>query len=283
MTAVNETHLNNVPWKLYVATYSASIPTLTAWTNDNTVASYIDANLTFQRLASVIDLNESIDTTANQITVDADECDTWTIYKSSRYVTSISATWFEWNNPSANAIMLGLTDLNVAGAPVAWASQVVASWAWSYNVPIRLANKHGAWLATINSVTGGTNWALVVNVDYIKVVDSEGYTTITIIDSATVTTQSQTITINYDYTPTATKYQSYIQNNKELPRLVVKLVTCPDENSKTDTYYYVDASLSSALVKNFIDPSRAWDLTWSEIWFEVSKWGYRIHAGTRAV
>lgn len=95
---------------------------------------------------------------------------------------------------------------STAATIVSGAEQVVASGAWGYNDFIKITNQNGDLSAiTINSVTGGTNGALVAGTDYFAGTNSNGESGIFVIDSTTVTTEAQTITINYDYTPVAKK------------------------------------------------------------------------------
>lgn len=103
-----------------------------------------------------------------------------------------------------DAGMVTLT--TVAGTEVAGASQVVASGDWSYNTFIEIDNQMGDGTApTINSVTGGTDGALVEDTDFYVGQNEQGAWGIFIIDSTDVTTLDQTITVNYDYTPNASK------------------------------------------------------------------------------
>lgn len=93
-----------------------------------------------------------------------------------------------------------------AGTLDAGAIQTVDSGDWGYNDPIRVENQNGDGSAlTINSVTGGTDGLLVSGTDYYEGTDEFGRTVITIIDSATVTTEAQDMVIDYDYTPSASR------------------------------------------------------------------------------
>lgn len=90
----------------------------------------------------------------------------------------------------------------VDGTPVAGAEQEVESGAWSFSNVILLENQNGDGSEpTINSVTLGTDGAIVADTDYFTVKLAEVGWGIYIVDSATVTTESQSVTINYDYTP----------------------------------------------------------------------------------
>ena len=94
---------------------------------------------------------------------------------------------------------------SIAAAPVAGASHVIAAGAWLFSkfIPHEKQNGNGT-APTIVSVTGSVDGALVAGADYerVKVGDLWG---ILVKDSATVTTEAQSITIVYDYTPSAKK------------------------------------------------------------------------------
>jgi hypothetical protein len=94
----------------------------------------------------------------------------------------------------------------VAAAKVSGVVQTVASGDWAYNKFIKIGNQNGDGSAiTVNSVAAGTDGALVANTDYYVGQNDEGQYGIYIIDSAKVTTVNQSLTINYDYTPAASK------------------------------------------------------------------------------
>jgi hypothetical protein len=118
---------------------------------------------------------------------------------------TIDLTVQELNADAIVKLMGGLVDKEtVAGTPVAGASQVVASGGWGYNDFILIENQNGDGSAiTVNSVTGGTDGALVSGTDFFEGTNDAGQYGVFVIDSATVTTESQTMTIDYDYTPNA--------------------------------------------------------------------------------
>jgi len=94
----------------------------------------------------------------------------------------------------------------VAGVIVNNATQLIVSGDWNYNKFIKIANQNGDGSAiTIDSVTGGTDGLLVEDTDYYTGQNEAGEYGIFIIDSTDVTTLAQNITIQYDYTPNASK------------------------------------------------------------------------------
>ena len=134
-----------------------------------------------------------------------------------------------------------MTTTDVAGTPVAGATQVVASGSWSFNGITLIENQNGdGTVPTVNSVTAATDGLLVENTDYIVVQQgSEGWGII-ILDSATVTTESQNYTIDYDYTPSAGKILTAGTSSVVLSRGWIRL------------RHYTDTALTTYDVETFI-------------------------------
>lgn len=93
-----------------------------------------------------------------------------------------------------------------AGSLVNNYSQVEAANSWAYNTFIKFdyQNSDGTCV-NIDSVTAGTDGALVLNTDYITHQSADGSWGIMLIDGTKLTTLNQTITIQYDYTPAVSK------------------------------------------------------------------------------
>ena len=119
---------------------------------------------------------------------------------------SLNMTIQEINPTTLNVLMSGITEIeNIAGSLVSGASQAVTATNWTYNDPITVENQNGDLSAlSITSITGSVDGLLVSGTDYFTGTAADGKTIITIIDSTTVTTETQTMTIIYDYTPNAT-------------------------------------------------------------------------------
>ena len=83
------------------------------------------------------------------------------------------------------------------------ASQVKASGAWEYDVPFELEGQNADGTApSITSITGSVDGVIATPADYSLVkYNSTGKWSVMIIDSVTVTTEVQTMTVLYDYTP----------------------------------------------------------------------------------
>lgn len=112
----------------------------------------------------------------------------------------------------------------VAGTLVSNYPYVVPSGSWNYDKFIELDHQNAdGSKPTIDSVVGSVNGALVLNTDYYVVKNEAGAWGIVVIDSATVTTEAQSITITYDYTPAASRYLSTGGDPIEIKPKVLRL------------------------------------------------------------
>ena len=110
---------------------------------------------------------------------------------------------------------------NTAGTLVSGASQVVAADSYAFNQFIKIENQNGDGGAiTVNSVTAGTDGLLVADTDYYVGQNANGEYGIFILDSVTVTTVSQTQTIDYDYTPNASKTLTAVDSALKVEKVV---------------------------------------------------------------
>ena len=93
---------------------------------------------------------------------------------------------------------------NIAGTLVSAEAQIVASGDWAFNDFIKFEHQNGDGSAIIvNSVTGGTDGLLTVDDDYYAGKNENGEYGIFVIDGIIATTEDQSLTIGYDYTPNA--------------------------------------------------------------------------------
>ena len=123
------------------------------------------------------------------------------------------------------------TTTNIAGSLVSGAAQTVASGNWSFDKFIEIENQNGDGSAiTINSVTLGTDGALVADTDYFVIKNAQNKYGIYIIDSATVTTEAQDVVINYDYTPNASVRMTP-QTGGIAPTYVVQFTNTDDDGN----------------------------------------------------
>jgi hypothetical protein len=163
------------------------------------------------------------------------------------HINTVTFNWAELDLTNLNAIRGGIdTYSTVAAAPVAGAEQVIPANAWAYKKFIKIEHQNGDGSAiTVNSVTGGTDGALVENTDYYVGQNSIGEYGIYVIDSATVTTTNQILTINYDYTPNASKVLK-TGGKVEIAPKVVRLTNVNEDGKKFQITIY-KASNSSGI------------------------------------
>jgi hypothetical protein len=130
-----------------------------------------------------------------------------------------------WNLQNVSKLTGGMfTYSAVAGTPVAGATQTASSGSWAYNKFILIENQnYNVTAITVNSVTGGTDGLLTVDVDYYVGQNSKGQYGVFIIDSVNVTTTAQDMVIDYDYTPSTGKVITAGTTSVVLSRFIVRL------------------------------------------------------------
>jgi len=257
MTATNSKALSVNPWIIEVASYSSSITTLADdMTNADTVRSELDA-LSYERLASIIDLQVSENYWANVVKIEAD--DNWVIYSSTKPEMTISWTRYEVLELDAINKLTGKNILQVAW----WTVNVTweALWTgWTVWQPIKLLNKNGADTIVTNIVIDADTVALVSWTDYATYVGNWvngelGYTYI-----VPITAQAWVLDADYDYVPTASSYIGVNVKSREIPRLVVRITSIDSATSKVKVYYFIDCWFEWELITWFLDVNRASDL-----------------------
>lgn len=170
---------------------------------------------------------------------------------------TLSAELFNIDYDNISALNDGLfTKATVAASPVAGATQTIASGSWSYDGFIAIENQNGDGSEiTVNSVTLGTDGAIVEDTDFF-VMKSGGIWGIYIIDSATVTTESQSVVIDYDYTPAAnTTWSAGSSAVSITPRIVVARYT--DESGNTTDYILWAARQSNGISITLFDQAES--------------------------
>jgi len=181
-----------------------------------------------------LELTRDLQTTEEEVD---DAQGTLTIYKDE---WDISFNRVEVLTKAVSEIVYGFdTFTDVAGALVSGATQVVASGDWVYDKLMIIENQNGDGSdVTVNSVTGGTDGPLVLNTDYFVAQDALGNTCVYVIDSATVTTEAQTITIDYDYTPDAYYTQTNNTSTVEMPNLMFRAQMKNDDGKQMELIFY---------------------------------------------
>lgn len=120
----------------------------------------------------------------------------------------------------------------VPGVLVPAAIQTVLNGAWLEDQFIVLENQNGDGSAvTVNTVTGSADGLLVAGDDYEVISDSTGkFGIVLFLSGAALTTEVQDLTIDYDYTPSASKNATF--NDFGTKILKVVRMTNTDENAK---------------------------------------------------
>ncbi len=203
-----------------------------------------------------------------------------TIINKARMQGKVSFDWLEPGNAAKIAtIFKGLvTPGTVAGSIVNNYSQVVASGEWAYNtfIPFDFNDADGT-APNIDSVTLGTDGAIVVNVDYHVQQHADGRWGIVIVDSATVTTLTQTVTIQFDYTPAASQTLTGGTSQTATNRYVKIIGPSEDSDSVTREIVLEEAIATSAINLQFLDVEAANDVGVMPVTFESNKgttWTY---------
>lgn len=121
---------------------------------------------------------------------------------------TVEGELLEINLVNLNSIRGGIDSYStIAAAAVNNHSYVVASGGWAYNKFIELDfQNRDLSKITPASVTGSVDGLLALDTDYVIAQDAgTGHWGIIVIDSLKLTTQTQSMTIVYDYTPAAAK------------------------------------------------------------------------------
>lgn len=279
MTATNANYLQKVPGKFYIKTMPTlsvpySVANESALYSQFNALSWTDAD----RIASIIDLSIETETGADRVETITD--DNGTIQNGSRPAIMATATWYESGNIDIIATALGTTVTNVAGSstPVAGENKGLASAVWNPTnaAPIKLAYKNGNnTVVTSIVVKQGATYGAATTVtatDYQVSLGSDGYTYIVPI----VGGKTNTIWVDYTYTPNTSKLTSLQVAYRDLPRLLVKAVSEPDANGKVDTHYLYDCTIDGTVADQFVDLARSGELQGSEISFMTNKLGFKL-------
>lgn len=223
---------------LEIAPYSAgTVAALVASTGDG------DAIGTWVNVGSIESLKVKEDMVSTILEGDNAEEEAYV----SKHTVTISFNQREAMRAAIRAVLRGSFDVSgtpVAAAIVNGASQAVGSGAWAYNTFIPIANQNGdGSIIAITSVTGATDGALVADTDYALLKDDDGIYGIIIMDSATVTTLAQVVTIVYAYTPYASK-TFYTGGKSSLPYFMAR-ITNLDENDLMVRHWFWKCSIDS--------------------------------------
>jgi len=158
----------------------------------------------------------------------------------------VTATLHEWTLETLEKLGLG-TVTTVTATPVSGQTLNVASGAWDYSTFIPVTDQPSA---TIASVAGSTDPTLVAGTDYHVITDDEGVTGIVVLDSGTVTTTAQALTITYGYTPIESKTIK-LGGKGSTPKYIAVQLTNTNAAGKKYRYRLFRAKLSSNFEHTF--------------------------------
>jgi len=228
----------------------------------------------YTRLACVRWLVATVDTSANTVEVNADDC--WTVFSWNRPGITIEAELLEDMGVDTVELLLGwLNRTDVAWTPVSVTGE--ALWTgWVVWQPIKLANKNGDNTIVTSIVIDADATPLVLNTDYNTYVwDGQngdlGYTYI-----VPITAQAGVLDADYDYTPNASEQIEVDSSFTENALFDVKITAT--ENGKDRIITLTPARFEAPYNMNFLDVVEAGDLTGatlSFIWEKDSKLTYK--------
>lgn len=281
MAATNEKALQTVPAILEVAAYPAVAITALAANNSNAAAVIADIEgkvSSWSRVASITDL--AITRNIADGLTQADTDDNGIVFSGSRAKITVKGNWFEEGDLDSIAVILGEPYVSVAASPVTVTAEAHGT-GWTQGAPFKLTNKNGDNLTVGSIVVKEDSVALVLNTDYRTFVgDGDngdlGFTYIT-----PITAQAGVITVDYAYTPSATRYTGLDTAFRELPRLVARITTVADADGDVDTHYIVDAVSTGDLVKNLVNSARAGDVKNTPFELSVNNGGFLVSAVER--
>lgn len=224
----------------------------------------------FTRIASVRGLIANYDTAQNLVEVKAD--DTGTVFKGYLPEARIEGEFLEVFNVDLMELLFEGSRSDVAGSLVAGATQVIASpFIADKFYPITNQNGDGT-SPTINSVTGATDGAFTAHDDHQIVQNEDGVWGIvfnTVAGGSHITTLSQAVTINYDYTPNASESLTLPITFQEAVNLEIRVTVT--EGSDIRRVSISEGTFEGAYGMSFLDIVEAGDITGASFVFKGNK------------
>jgi hypothetical protein len=276
MAATNEKALQTVPAILEVAVYP--VAGITALNNNNGNAAAVVADIeskivSWSRVASLTDL--ALNRNIADGLVEAETDDNGTVFRGSRAVISVTGNWFEEGDLDSLAVLLGEPYVSVAASPVAVTGEAHGT-GWVVGKPFKLLNKDGDNTIVASIVVKEDSVALNLTTDYTTYVGDGsngelGYTYI-----VPVAAETGVITVDYSYTPSATRYTGLDTTFRELPRLVARITTLADADGDIDVHYVVDAASTGDIVKNLVNSARAGEVKSTPFELSINKGGFLV-------
>ncbi len=207
-----------------------------------------------------------------------------TILHKVRMEGMISFDWLEPGDPAKmENLYKGIIALSTtAGSIVNNHVQVVAAGDWAYDtfIPFDHQNYSAGVIAypNVDSVTMGTDGAIILNTDYVKTFDENTQKWgITIRDSSTVTTLAQQVSIQFDYTPLTALVLTGGTNQTATPRFAMIVGPSEDNDAVTRTLRLASCTASSDMLLAYVDVESAGDVGVMPVTLEGDKgttWEY---------
>lgn len=269
MTAINESALPKNVGYLYVADYTTSITQLLAdISNASVVKGELDG-LSYDRVASITDLEVVENLAENMLKVDTD--DNGTIYKATTPKISVTGNWFELFETDVIEKILGQNVVNQAWTIVEDATQTRGANTVTKNMFYAITGQNSVW--TKQTIVSVMQWASTLTewTEYEIVKRDDGIWGIVFLTAFDAT---KSTTLTYDYTPASSKFQGNLIAPKEIPALVIKITSLDTETNKNRITYLVNCGLESDLVSSFIDVIRAGDMKPTPFEFVGNKQGF---------
>lgn len=217
----------------------------------------------FTRLACVRGLVATIDTSANTVEVNADDCGT--VFSGNRPWITIEAELLEDMGVDTVELLLnGINRTDVAGTPTGVTGEALGT-GWTVGQPIKLANKNGDDTEVASIVIDADSTPLVLNTDYeVYVADGTngdlGFTYIT-----PKTAQAGVLDADYTYTPNASEQIEVDSSFTENALFEVKITATSD--GKDRTISLTPARFEAPYNMNFLDVVEAGDITGATLSF----------------
>lgn len=219
----------------------------------------------FTRLACVRSLVSTVDTSANTVEVNTDDCGT--VFSGNRPQHTIEVEFLENMDVSTIQLLLqGVNRTDVAGTPVVGATQDIVNPA-AYNTGFEIENQNGdGSLVSVTGVSGSVDGALVAGTDYAVTINSLGKTEIYFISGGAISTLTQTFTVTYDYTPNASE-QITIKSDFTENRLFDVRIEAENDAGEDRIIDLSPARFEGAYNMNFLDVVEAGDITGASLTF----------------
>ena len=158
----------------------------------------------------------------------------------------VTATLYEWTLDTLAKFGLG-TVTTENGDPVSGKTLNIASGAWAFSKFIPVTDQPSA---SITGVSGSAAGDLALNTDYRVITDEKGVAGIIVLETATVTTTAQVLTITYGYTPVVSKIIK-LGGKGRTPKYVAVQLTNTNAAGKKFRYRLFKAKLSSEYKHTF--------------------------------